>query len=301
MSAPSSPSARRLALHPSALSDAEHALFTTSLADLADTTGDLEHTAVSVREARAWLCGRYAAVGSGTVDEILRLSFFVALRLVLHAQAGRAVDRGLAFVQGAFAYSCYLTGLSASTARPAAPIPPGAPTNPFLPTPAPSPEVRARPQIRHNHQPKPKHTHTHKTRHNHKTLSARPAPVPVYPTSAGPCTTSFALAPPQRRVSAFTFEAAYGPPTLSAPAASASAPSPPLPYLIRTPPSTPAASRLILIPPAHSPFDSIRLPLPLPLTLPLTLPKALRRTLAGAGWVGAERGERKGLVRGGAE
>jgi hypothetical protein len=29
----------------------------------------------------------------------------------------------------------------------------------------------------------------------------------------------------------------------------------------------------------------------------LALPKAVRRTLAGAGWVGAERGEREGLVR----
>ncbi|KAJ7660532.1 hypothetical protein B0H17DRAFT_1212537 [Mycena rosella] len=81
----SSSSARRLSLHPSALSDAERALLTASLADLADTTG------------------------SETVDQILRLfapattlssgAFFAALRLVLHAQAGRGVDRGLAFVQ----------------------------------------------------------------------------------------------------------------------------------------------------------------------------------------------------------
>ncbi|KAJ7675234.1 hypothetical protein B0H17DRAFT_1207863 [Mycena rosella] len=86
----SSPSARRLALHPSALSDGENALFTLSLADLADTTGDLEH-----------------APGSGMVDEILHLfapaptlsrgAFFAALRLLVHAQAGRGVDRGLAF------------------------------------------------------------------------------------------------------------------------------------------------------------------------------------------------------------
>ncbi|KAJ7673372.1 hypothetical protein B0H17DRAFT_1140971 [Mycena rosella] len=53
MSASSSSSARRLVLHPSTLSDAKHALFTPSLADLADTAGDLEHVSVSVREARS--------------------------------------------------------------------------------------------------------------------------------------------------------------------------------------------------------------------------------------------------------
>ncbi|KAJ7626466.1 hypothetical protein B0H17DRAFT_1218631 [Mycena rosella] len=103
----SSSSARRLSLHPSALSDAERALLTASLADLADTTG------------------------SETVDQILRLfapattlssgAFFAALRLVLHAQAGRGVDRGLAFVQCSSRYYCYLTGLSASSARPRPP------------------------------------------------------------------------------------------------------------------------------------------------------------------------------------
>ncbi|KAJ6555291.1 hypothetical protein B0H10DRAFT_2122947, partial [Mycena sp. CBHHK59/15] len=100
---------RRLSLHPSALSDAEHALFTASLADLAEvphSTIDWDQVSVSVREARAWLCGRYAALGAGTVDEILRLfapatalvggAFFAALRLIQHAQAGRPVDRGLA-------------------------------------------------------------------------------------------------------------------------------------------------------------------------------------------------------------
>ncbi|KAJ6568024.1 hypothetical protein DFH09DRAFT_438253 [Mycena vulgaris] len=102
--------ARQLSLHPSALSDAEHALFTASLADLADG-GNWEQVSVSVREARAWIRGRYPGLASGTVDEILRLfapasmlsggAFFVALRLVMHTQAGRGVDRSLAFVQGA--------------------------------------------------------------------------------------------------------------------------------------------------------------------------------------------------------
>ncbi|KAF8183339.1 hypothetical protein K438DRAFT_1767006 [Mycena galopus ATCC 62051] len=107
-------SSRRLSLHPSALSDAEYTLFTTSLADLAEVDSsdpklDWERLSVSVREARAWLCGRYASVGSGRIDEILRLfpaptlgggAVFALLRLVLHTQAGSAIDRSLAFVQG---------------------------------------------------------------------------------------------------------------------------------------------------------------------------------------------------------
>ncbi|KAJ7654868.1 hypothetical protein B0H17DRAFT_1146612 [Mycena rosella] len=118
----------RLALHPSALSDADHALFTASLADLADITGDLEHVSVSVREARAWLCGDPAPVCPR--DDAQQRRLLRMLRLVLHAQAGRGVDRSLAFVQAPV---------------PAAPI--LAPTKPFLPTPAPSPEARACPPL----------------------------------------------------------------------------------------------------------------------------------------------------------
>ncbi|KAJ7250030.1 hypothetical protein B0H12DRAFT_1219800 [Mycena haematopus] len=136
-------SSRRLSLHLSALSDAEHALFTASLADLADIDPadpalDWDRVSVSVREARAWLCGRYASIGSGVIDEILRLfpaptlsggAVFALLRLVLHTQhAGRPVDRSFAFVQA-----------------PVSPTPiPRAAFNPFLPTPAPSPEARSR-------------------------------------------------------------------------------------------------------------------------------------------------------------
>jgi hypothetical protein len=131
-------SLRRLSLHPSALSDTEHALFTASLADLADVDPtfndamDWDRISVSVREARAWLCGRYASLGTGTIDEvcfflfslfltsyhltemqILRLfpastlsggGFFALLRLVLHTQAGSPIDRSLAFVQGRLDY-----------------------------------------------------------------------------------------------------------------------------------------------------------------------------------------------------
>ncbi|KAF8183334.1 hypothetical protein K438DRAFT_1975194 [Mycena galopus ATCC 62051] len=57
-------SSRRLSLHPSALSDAEYTLFTTSLVaevDSGDPTLDWERVSVSVREARVWLCERYAS------------------------------------------------------------------------------------------------------------------------------------------------------------------------------------------------------------------------------------------------
>ncbi|KAJ7696173.1 hypothetical protein B0H16DRAFT_1750400 [Mycena metata] len=105
--------ARRLSLHPSALSDAEYTLFTVSLGDLLDLDAndsgiDWERLSLSVREARAWLCGRHASLGSATVDEILQLfpaptlsggAFFAALRLVLHAQVGQGVDRSLVFLQ----------------------------------------------------------------------------------------------------------------------------------------------------------------------------------------------------------
>jgi hypothetical protein len=131
-------SLRRLSLHPSALSDAEHALFTASLADLVDVdptsndATDWDRISVTVREARAWICGRYASLGTGTIDEvcfcllfslyherkirclqILRLfpaltlgggTFFALLRLVLHTQAGSPIDRSMAFVQGRLNY-----------------------------------------------------------------------------------------------------------------------------------------------------------------------------------------------------
>ncbi|KAJ7041425.1 hypothetical protein C8F04DRAFT_1302278 [Mycena alexandri] len=139
-------SARRLSLHPSALSDVEYTLFTVSLGDLLDLDAndsgiDWERLSLSVREARAWLCGRYVSLGSATVDEILRLfpaptlsggAFFAALRLVLHAQAGRGVERSLAFVQAPV---------------PAVPIANPTTYNPFLPTPAPSPEFHPRKPI----------------------------------------------------------------------------------------------------------------------------------------------------------
>ncbi|PPQ97304.1 hypothetical protein CVT26_006702, partial [Gymnopilus dilepis] len=143
---------RRLALHTSALSDAEYELYTSSLKDLALSESEedgesaskrreddkpdeeLEQLRMGVREARAWLRGRYDSVAAGVIDSvsvmfwdglgwivslplhfisILRLfspslaqgdtitgaEFFAALRLVVHAENGREVDRALAFVQ----------------------------------------------------------------------------------------------------------------------------------------------------------------------------------------------------------
>ncbi|ESK92737.1 hypothetical protein Moror_15910 [Moniliophthora roreri MCA 2997] len=113
---------RRLDLHVSALSDAEYSLYTSSLADITlideqDAKGHddayYEELTLSLREARAWLKGRYSHVPAAVIDNILRFfspnlsqtdilsggQFFAALRLIVHAESGKEVDRGLAFVQ----------------------------------------------------------------------------------------------------------------------------------------------------------------------------------------------------------
>jgi hypothetical protein len=73
---------RRLNLHASALNDAEYALYTASLDDLAEshTTNDddnrsyddayYDRLAVGVREARAWLRGRYSHVSVSDIDSV---------------------------------------------------------------------------------------------------------------------------------------------------------------------------------------------------------------------------------------
>ncbi|KAJ7279967.1 hypothetical protein C8J57DRAFT_1301242 [Mycena rebaudengoi] len=101
---------RPLTLHTSALNDAEYALFTDSLGSLLDSdSGDLEAQTLTIREVRAWMRGRYPGVPAATIDQILALfpskdairggEFFAALRLVLHIESGKEVDRALAFVQ----------------------------------------------------------------------------------------------------------------------------------------------------------------------------------------------------------
>ncbi|KAF8624438.1 hypothetical protein AX17_007147 [Amanita inopinata Kibby_2008] len=122
---------RQLSLHTSALNDAEYDLYTSSLNDIADenitpTTDSAAHAAaathddahyermsVGIREARAWLRGRYSHVPAHSIDAILKFfspslgqtdvlsggQFFAALRLVVHVENGKQVDRSLAFVQ----------------------------------------------------------------------------------------------------------------------------------------------------------------------------------------------------------
>ncbi|KAJ7485035.1 hypothetical protein B0H11DRAFT_1149042 [Mycena galericulata] len=101
---------RPLSLHSSALNDAEYNVFTENLASLLDSDcDDPEAQTLTIREVRAWMRGRYPAVPAATVDRILALfpskdaihggEFFAALRLVLHVESGKDVDRALAFVQ----------------------------------------------------------------------------------------------------------------------------------------------------------------------------------------------------------
>ncbi|KAJ7660522.1 hypothetical protein B0H17DRAFT_1212526 [Mycena rosella] len=361
----SSSSARRPALHPSALSDAEHALFM----DLANTPGDLKHISGSCARR---VCGS-AGLESGTVDEILRLfapattlssgAFFAALRLVLYRQAGRGVDRGLAFVQGALRYYCYLplvpsgstplpprkltsptsrkigaTSSEPSSTSSSAPPrrthhahsfllslagPPSPPTHPRLVAPAHlalyGPRDAAHRIGRRGPAPPRSGTSRKLSTGSKSSTEQNPTPPPrraslstsasvpispkllappflargAYPSSAGPRTTSFAPQPPvhpQRRASAF--EAAYG--TLSPP--SSGSPT----YATHAHDGRRDASDSMRRPSSleFARFDSTRERTASTSVLPLTLPKALRRTLVGTAWVGAERGEREGLVRG---
>ena len=120
---------RPLTLHASALTDSEYTLYTTSLCDLAGeddiarshTHDDSYYAAlkISVREARAWIRGRYTDLPPPSVDAVLKLfcpnlgvtdvlsggQFFAALRLITHVRHGKPVDGSLVFVQG----ECHLS------------------------------------------------------------------------------------------------------------------------------------------------------------------------------------------------
>lgn len=128
---------RPLTLHASALTDSEYALYTDALLDLAGEDALAAHPhddsyyaalAVSAREARAWIRGRYtgAAVANGAlepaqVDAVLKLfcpnlapadtlnggQFFAALRLVTHLRHGKPLDGSLVFVQGESCFVCF--------------------------------------------------------------------------------------------------------------------------------------------------------------------------------------------------
>ncbi|KAL1941775.1 hypothetical protein VTO73DRAFT_6775 [Trametes versicolor] len=111
---------RPLTLHVSALNDAEFTTYTSSLHDIIDydpkqasAAPDYDRLTVGVREARAWLRGRYPTIAPNTMDTILRLfspdlgpadvitggQFFAAMRLVSHALGGKEVDPGFVFLQ----------------------------------------------------------------------------------------------------------------------------------------------------------------------------------------------------------
>lgn len=135
---------RPLVLHASALSDNEYNAYTAALCDLAELDDNsklkadtdstyYEGVTVGVREARAWLRGRYSHIPAPDIDsvrtpkimiwasryscdnpQILKLFYpnlgqtdvmsggqvLAALRLVTHFEEGKGVDRSLAFVQG---------------------------------------------------------------------------------------------------------------------------------------------------------------------------------------------------------
>ena len=74
---------RALFLHVSALNEYEYALFTSSFTDLLasdiplTTDADFDKQRVSIREARAWLRGRYADLPASDLDQV-RILFFLA-------------------------------------------------------------------------------------------------------------------------------------------------------------------------------------------------------------------------------
>jgi hypothetical protein len=75
---------RSLFLHVSALNDDEYTLFTSSFADLVASDpplkpdDDFEKLTVSIREARAWLRGRYPDLPVSDLDQV-RLSLSLSL------------------------------------------------------------------------------------------------------------------------------------------------------------------------------------------------------------------------------
>ncbi|KAL4252710.1 hypothetical protein ABKN59_004083 [Abortiporus biennis] len=119
---------RSLSLHVSALNNAEYDLYTTCLRDLLDVynddnnsnggsrpsnENDFDKAAVSIREARAWLRGRYSQLPLADIDNILKTilpnhshsdvltggQFFAVMRLIMHVSDGKPVDSSLVFVQ----------------------------------------------------------------------------------------------------------------------------------------------------------------------------------------------------------
>ncbi|KAJ7328931.1 hypothetical protein DFH08DRAFT_883547 [Mycena albidolilacea] len=64
---------RPLSLHTSALNDAEYTIFTENLASLLDQdSDDPEAQTLTIREARAWMRGRYPGIPAATIDRVRR-------------------------------------------------------------------------------------------------------------------------------------------------------------------------------------------------------------------------------------
>ena len=62
---------RPLTLHVSALNDAEYSRYTASIHDILDSEPpDYDKAVVGIREARAWLRGRYPTLASHTLDSV---------------------------------------------------------------------------------------------------------------------------------------------------------------------------------------------------------------------------------------
>ncbi|KAF8991019.1 hypothetical protein BDQ17DRAFT_1371242 [Cyathus striatus] len=105
---------RPLTLHISSLTDAEYDLYTGVVSELCDVEGNkfksdsahYDHILINASEVRAWIRGRYApSIGAGasdtdeSCDKMTCEQLFAALRILVHVDAGREVQRGLAFIQ----------------------------------------------------------------------------------------------------------------------------------------------------------------------------------------------------------
>jgi hypothetical protein len=95
---------RRLALHASALSDAEYELYTAILRDIAladddNATGSsgatddayFESLNIGVREVRAWLRGRYSSLPSSTIDQVCFLGILSAHSILINFVDSQAI------------------------------------------------------------------------------------------------------------------------------------------------------------------------------------------------------------------
>ncbi|EPQ53861.1 hypothetical protein GLOTRDRAFT_139912 [Gloeophyllum trabeum ATCC 11539] len=192
------------------LNDAEYDLYTSCLHDLIDCDDDgktphddsyYERISVGVREARAWLRGRYPELSAGDLDSILRLfhpnlnpgdtlaggQFFAVLRLVTHVRSGKSVERSLVFVQ-AYPQSQASRSHSPLQRHRSSPYPSQSPSplrcasdaSPPPEPPLPSPEYIRRKSSESQARPPPQHPDT---RPPPPPANREPPPVPLKPSN----------------------------------------------------------------------------------------------------------------------